>query len=63
VTRKIRAGAISGKEDIPIITFTAGILDVERETSMDAGANDILSKPFDVNILHQKIKIYFKPNG
>jgi len=63
VTRKIRAGAISGKEDIPIITFTAGILDVERETSMQAGANDILSKPFDVNILHQKIKIYFKANS
>lgn len=60
VTKKIRDGAIHGKQDIPIITFTAGILDVERETSMKAGANDILSKPFDVNVLHQKIKIYRK---
>jgi signal transduction histidine kinase len=61
VTRKIREGAISGKENIPIITFTAGILDVERETSVKAGANDILSKPFDITVLHQKISQYFNP--
>lgn len=59
VTRKIRKGEISGKEGTPIITFTAGILDVERATSAEAGANDILSKPFDVEVLHQKISHYF----
>lgn len=60
VTKKIREGVIVGKQHIPIITFTAGILDVERETSIQAGANDILSKPFDVNVLHEKIRIYLK---
>jgi CheY-like chemotaxis protein len=59
VTRKIREGAVAGKVKIPIITFTAGILDVERATSVAAGANDILSKPFNVDVLHQKISKYF----
>jgi signal transduction histidine kinase len=59
-TKKIRAGAIKGKENTPIITFTAGIIDVEREFSIEAGANDILSKPFDINVLHQKLSKFLK---
>ncbi len=60
VTKKIRSGFIPGKENIPIITFTAGVLDTDKEISIKAGANDILSKPFNINVLHQKIKAYFK---
>lgn len=60
VTKMIRAGHIPGKEAIPIITFTSGVLDTDIETSVKAGANDIVSKPFKVNILHQKIKAYLK---
>ncbi|MFD0939679.1 response regulator [Pedobacter boryungensis] len=60
VTEKIRTGFIEGKENIPIITFTAGVLETDKETSVKAGANDILSKPFKPAILHQKIKIYLK---
>lgn len=60
VTKKIRSGYITGKENIPIITFTAGVLETDKETSVKAGANDILSKPFNPAILHQKIKIYLK---
>ncbi|KQC02647.1 response regulator [Pedobacter sp. Hv1] len=60
VTKKIRSGFIAGKENIPIITFTAGVLDTDKEISVKAGANDILSKPFNINVLHQKIKTYFK---
>ena len=60
VTKKIRSGFIPGKENIPIITFTAGVLDTDKEISVKAGANDILSKPFNINVLHQKIKTYFK---
>ena len=58
VTKKIRDGYIPGKKDIPIITFTAGVLDTDKETSVNAGANDILSKPFKVNVLHQKISVF-----
>jgi signal transduction histidine kinase len=60
VTKKIRSGFIPGKENVPIITFTAGVLDTDKEISVKAGANDILSKPFNINVLHQKIKAYFK---
>jgi len=59
-TEKIRAGYIPGKENIPIITFTAGVLETDKETSVKAGANDILSKPFKPAVLYQKIKIYLK---
>ncbi len=60
VTKKIREGHIPGKDQTPIITFTAGVLDTDKEISVKAGANDILSKPFNINVLHQKIKIYHK---
>lgn len=59
-TEKIRAGYIPGKENIPIITFTAGVLETDKETSVKAGANDILSKPFKPAVLYQKIKLYLK---
>ena len=58
VTRKIREGHVAGKKDIPIITFSAGVLDTDKETSVKAGANDILSKPFKVDVLHRKISVF-----
>lgn len=58
VTKKIRSGEIMAKKDIPIITFTAGVLDTEKQSSFEAGANDILIKPFKVNELYQKISAY-----
>gem|GEM_PF-1875512 len=53
--KRIRANQIPGKSKIPIITFSAGVMDKDKQTAMEAGANDILGKPFKVNILHQKI--------
>jgi signal transduction histidine kinase len=51
----IRGGIVPGKEHIPIITFSAAVMESDRETAIKAGANDILSKPFDVKLLHRKI--------
>jgi len=51
----IREGAVPGKENIPIITFSAAVMEQDRQTALDAGANDVLSKPFDVKLLHRKI--------
>lgn len=56
--KKIRLGYIPGKDNIPIITFSAGVLDKDKETAINAGANDVVSKPFKVNVLHQKLKKY-----
>jgi CheY-like chemotaxis protein len=53
--KRIRADQVPGKCKIPIITFSAGVMDKDKETAMEAGANDVLGKPFKVNVLHQKI--------
>jgi len=53
--RLIREGYAAGKENIPIITFSAAVLDTDKETAIAAGANDVISKPFEPAILHQKI--------
>ncbi len=56
--RRIRMGHVPGKDNIPIITFSAGVLDKDKETAINAGANDVVSKPFKVSVLHQKLKMY-----
>nr|WP_121273984.1 response regulator [Pedobacter schmidteae] len=54
----IREGYASGKENIPIITFSAAVLDTDKETAMAAGANDVISKPFEPAVLYKKIIEY-----
>ena len=54
-TKKIRSGHIPGKENIPIISFSAGVLEQDKETAKEVGANDIIGKPFKVDVLHEKI--------
>lgn len=54
-TRLIREDFIKGKKDIPVITFSAAVMENDKKAAMDAGANDVLSKPFELAILHQKI--------
>ncbi len=55
-TRKIRAGHVLGKERIPIISFSAGVLESANETAKAAGADDTVGKPFKVDVLHEKIR-------
>lgn len=54
----IREGYAIGKEKIPIITFSAAVLDTDKETAIAAGANDVISKPFEPALLHKKIRDY-----
>ena len=54
----IRGGAVPGKEHIPIITFSAAVLEDDKKTAMDAGANDVVSKPFEMEVLYNKIKLF-----
>ncbi|WP_316823375.1 response regulator [Pedobacter gandavensis] len=54
----IREGLVKGKENIPIITFSAAVLESDKQTAINAGANDVLSKPFELDVLHQKIRKY-----
>lgn len=54
----IRTGYAPGKEKIPVITFSAAVMDNDKKTAIEAGANDVMSKPFDLESLHQKIAKY-----
>ena len=53
--QKIREGHIPSKEKTPIISFSAGVLESDKETAIKVGANDIIGKPFKVDVLHEKI--------
>jgi len=54
-TRKIRTELPEGKNNIPIISFSASVIEHEQKEALDAGVNDFLEKPFHPQILHQKI--------
>ncbi len=58
--KAIRNGIAPGKENIPIINFSAAIMDGDKKVAMDAGANDILNKSFEPKLLHDKISYYLK---
>ena len=56
--KHIRDGYAPGKEDIPIITFSAAVMDTDKISAIAAGANDVLSKPFKLDVLHDKLTMY-----
>lgn len=54
----IRSGEVPGKENTPIITFSAAVMDTDKKTAIEAGANDVMSKPFELESLHEKLIKY-----
>jgi signal transduction histidine kinase len=58
--KEIRSGRIRGKENIPIISFSAGVLESDKETAKQVGADDIIGKPFKIGTLHEKISALIK---
>ncbi|MEJ7557565.1 MAG: response regulator [Pedobacter sp.] len=59
--KHIREGYAPGKENIPIITFSAAVMDNDNKTAIDAGANDVLGKPFKLDTLYKKLTLYTIP--
>jgi two-component system, sensor histidine kinase len=55
-TRKIRSDLPEGVSNIPIISLSAAVLEEELQEAYNAGVNDIVSKPFDLSVLHHKIQ-------
>ncbi len=51
----IRNGVIEGKSNIPIINFSAAVMDADKKIAIEAGANDILNKSFEPHLLHEII--------
>lgn len=56
--KQIRSGIIPEKKNIPIINFSASILESDKQMAIDAGANDSLNKVFDPKVLHEKISSF-----
>lgn len=56
--RRIRNGYAEGKQNIPIITFSAAVMENDKKTALEAGANDVVSKPFELETLHSKLNFY-----
>ncbi|MDX9883924.1 MAG: response regulator [Prolixibacteraceae bacterium] len=50
------------RPDIPIIIQTAYTLNNERQKAMDAGCDDYLTKPIEINFLLEKIEKIFITN-
>ena len=55
-TRTIRQTL--GNTEIPVIAMTANTMPSDREACLDAGMNDHVGKPFDINYLVQVLRLH-----
>ncbi|MBF0424780.1 MAG: response regulator [Magnetococcales bacterium] len=49
--------------ELPVIALTAGALDSERQRALDAGMNDFIAKPFDVEKMIRCVRHWAGPRG
>ena len=57
-TRRIRALDLSRAKEIPIVAMTANVFREDVEHVLEAGMNDHLGKPIDVDKLMEKLRKY-----
>ncbi len=59
--RKLRQPPLNAT--MPIVMLTAMNSEIERQHALEAGANDIWSKPFDMELFRRRIGELMHPNG
>jgi CheY-like chemotaxis protein len=57
-TRRIRSTGLPGAEEIPIIAMTANVFREDVEKCREAGMNDHIGKPLDVELVLEKLRRY-----
>jgi CheY-like chemotaxis protein/anti-sigma regulatory factor (Ser/Thr protein kinase) len=55
-TKKIRKEMIDARKDIPILSFSASVIQREKDEAKNAGSDDFIEKPFEPITLHHKIR-------
>ena len=55
-TRAIRASGHSDAAKIPIVALTANSFQKDRDMAKEAGMNDFLAKPMDIDLLYAVLK-------
>lgn len=54
---------VKSKQDIPVIFLTARDMEQEEMQGFDCGADDYITKPFKMPILHRRIQAAFRKTG
>ena len=62
-TRQIRSDPRYSSENLPIIAMTANAFSSDREKALQAGLDDFVSKPVDVNQFANTLLRWLKPAG
>jgi DNA-binding response OmpR family regulator len=55
VLNSVRASELDNRSHLPIILMSGAATEAERETALAAGADDYLSKPFDLDALLDRV--------
>ncbi|MDK2808776.1 MAG: two-component system, sensor histidine kinase [Clostridiales bacterium] len=56
--KEIRQLELANRSHTPVIAFTAYVFPSEREAFLQAGMDDYLAKPIEINALHEKLEKY-----